>query len=146
MKLRAWVAVICAAAAAGCASLAAEAPFDPANCRARDFNVYFEARTTEISPAARAVLDMMGRTLRGCRIRAVRIVGSADAIGGVAINDRISERRAQALAEYLSRRLGWPRAHMEVVATGASGAPADEAFNVPMRRRAQVLVEAAPPE
>jgi outer membrane protein OmpA-like peptidoglycan-associated protein len=129
-----------------CATTEADRPpFDPAACYEREFNVYFEGQSTQISPAAREVIAAMGDTLHGCRIDRVRIVGAADAFGGDISNEEVSEIRAQVLADYLARRIGWPRSRMEVAAAGERGAVTQEGLNVPMRRRAQITVTASAP-
>lgn len=145
--VRNWIlACASAAALAGCAATQeASAPFDPAACYDRDFNVYFDGQNTDISPEARAVIDAQGQSLRGCYIESVRVIGAADAEGGAVTNDELSERRATALSDYLAQRVGWPRSRMVVAALGERGAVTEEGLNVPMRRRARIIVEAAAP-
>lgn len=122
-----------------------QASFNPTACSVRDFNVYFDNGTTEISPAARESINAVGDALRGCRINHVRIIGSAGAVGGVAASDERSEQRALVLADYLSQRFGWSRSSMELLATGERGAVTDEGLDVPMRRRARITVDAVAP-
>lgn len=130
----------------GCATQnEASGPFDPAACYERDFNVYFEGQDTEVSPEARVVIDAMGEALRGCRIDSVRIIGQADAAGSEIVNEEIAGRRAGEIAEYLSRRVGWPRSRMELLDTGERGAVTEDGLNVPMRRRARITVHASAP-
>jgi outer membrane protein OmpA-like peptidoglycan-associated protein len=121
------------------------ASVNPAACSVRDFNVYFDNGTTEISPAARESIGAVGDALQGCRINHVRIIGSAGAVGGAAASDERSEQRALVLADYLSQRFGWPRSPMELLATGERGAVTDEGLDVPMRRRARITVDAVAP-
>lgn len=135
-------------ALASCATVGGDevqAPLDPAACYTRDFNVYFEDQTTELTPAAREVIGAMVDPLRGCRINHVRIIGSAEAAGSEIVNEDRSAERALVLARYLTRRYGWPRANMEMLATGERGAVTDEGLNVPMRRRARITIEAVAP-
>jgi outer membrane protein OmpA-like peptidoglycan-associated protein len=134
-------------ALASCASVGGgqQAPFNAAACSTRDFNVYFESGTTEISPAARQSIGAIGEALHGCRINHVRIIGSASAVGGVIVSDERSEQRALVLADYLSRRFGWARSPMELLATGERGALTHEGLDVPMRRRARITVDAVAP-
>lgn len=139
----------CASAAilAGCAATQeASAPFDPANCYERDFNIYFVGQSSELSDEARQVMDLMGETVRGCDIRQVRVIGETDARGGATSNDEVSERRAQVIGEYLAARVGWPRSRMVIAAAGERGAVTEEGLNVPVRRRARVIVDAHAPQ
>ena len=148
MTVRSFIVVSFAIVAlASCATGGSgeQAPFNPAACSLRDFNVYFEGGATEISPAARESIGAVGDALRGCRINHVRIIGSAGAVGGVAASDERSEQRALVLADYLSQRFGWPRSLMELLATGERGAVTDEGLDVPMRRRARITVDAVAP-
>ncbi|MBL8536253.1 MAG: OmpA family protein [Hyphomonadaceae bacterium] len=122
------------------------APFDPANCYTREFSVYFESQSTEITPAARDVMEAMSETLRGCTIQRVVIVGEADARGSEVTSEDLSERRAEALGDFISQRLAWPRSRTELLARGEHGATTPEGLNVPVRNRAQITVEAVAPQ
>jgi len=136
-----------AAMLGGCATQTADAPaFDPAACYERSFNIYFEADSTQLSREARQIMDAMVRTVRGCYIESVRVYGAADARGGAVSSEEVSEVRAQVIGEYLATRVGWPRTRMTVAALGERGAVTEEGLNVPMRRRAEVVVVARPPQ
>jgi outer membrane protein OmpA-like peptidoglycan-associated protein len=116
---------------------------EPAACAAKRFEVYFadgEARLTE--PARRAI-GMTAAQLQGCDIRRVQVLGLADARGGEAANLSLSERRAQAVVEALAAT-GWPAPAFDVAAAGDQGAVTGTGAREPMRRRTEVLVEAAP--
>ncbi|MBC7770593.1 MAG: OmpA family protein [Phycisphaerales bacterium] len=137
------LACVGAAVLGGCAATQqAAAPFDPATCYQRDFNIYFAGRSTELTDDAQRVIDGMGEAVRGCYIREVRVIGETDEAGNAVTNDEISERRAQVIAEYLASRVGWPRSRMVVAAAGERGAVTEEGLNVPVRRRARIIVEA----
>lgn len=116
---------------------------EPSPCMAKRFEVYFaegEARLTQ--PALQAI-GLNATQLQGCDIRSVRVVGLADAQGGSAANQTLSERRAVAVAEALVAA-GWPTPAFEVIAAGDTGAVTAEGTNEPLRRRTEVLVEASP--
>lgn len=134
-------------ALAACATLSGEEarPFDPAACYERDFAVYFDGVSTEISREAREVMDAVGVALRGCNITGVRIIGTAEAPGSQETNRDISVRRAEVIADYLAQRVGWPRSRFELLATGERGAVTEDGLNVPMRRRARIIVAAVAP-
>lgn len=131
-----------AAVLGGCISNDGEAraPFDPASCATRDFNVYFEGQSTDLSSETREAIVAMGDMVEGCVVENVRIVGSADAAGSESVNEEVSEQRALLLADFLARRLGWPREQMDLLATGERGATNDAGLDVPMRSRAHVTV------
>lgn len=116
---------------------------EPSPCMAKRFEVYFaegEARLTQ--PALQAI-GLTATQLQGCEIRSVKVVGLADAQGGAAANQTLSERRAVAVAEALVAA-GWPTPAFEVIAAGDTGAVTAEGTNEPLRRRTEVLVEASP--
>ncbi len=97
MTLRFLIVATFTVALASCTSVGrdeAQAPLDPAACYTRDFNVYFEDQTTELTPAAREVIGAMVDPLRGCRINHVRIIGSAEAAGSEIVNEDRSAERA----------------------------------------------------
>lgn len=64
--------------------------------------VYFEFASARITPAAKAKLDVLVNTLRDAGVREVKIVGFADRIGDEASNRRLSQRRGDAVAQYLA--------------------------------------------
>lgn len=128
-------------ALSACATSTEEPGIAPAACYDRDFNVYFDGQSTDISPEARAVIDAQGQSLRGCYIESVRVIGAADAEAGAVTNEEVSERRAVVLGDYLAQNVGWPRSRMVVAALGERGAVTEEGLNVPMRRRARIIVD-----
>lgn len=112
-------------------------------CGPKSFEVYFadgEARLT--NPALQAI-GLTATQLQGCDIRRVRVTGLADATGTEAVNMTLSQRRAMAVAEALVAA-GWPTPAFEVEAAGETGAVDASGAREPMRRRTEVLVEAAP--
>ncbi|MCC5966873.1 MAG: OmpA family protein [Natronohydrobacter sp.] len=74
---------------------------DPAH--AMDFNVVFAFDSAELTPQARAELRALGRALESPELRPYRylIAGHTDAVGDPAYNQRLSERRAAAVRDYL---------------------------------------------
>ena len=71
------------------------------------------------------------------------MTGLSDARGGGAANQSLSERRALAVADAL-KGAGWPAPVFDVGGVGEAGAVTDGGAREPMRRRTEVLVEAAP--
>jgi outer membrane protein OmpA-like peptidoglycan-associated protein len=116
---------------------------EPAPCAARRFEVYFADGEARLTEPARQTIGMTAAQLQGCDIRRVQVLGLSDASGGAGANQSLSERRALAVAEALAAA-GWPAPVFDVEAAGEDGAVTDTGAREPMRRRTEVLVEAAP--
>lgn len=116
---------------------------EPEACAAKRFEIYFADGEARLTEPARQAIGMTAAQLQGCDIRRVEVVGLSDARGGPTANQTLSERRAQAVAEALTAA-GWPAPAFAVEATGEAGAVTDSGAREPMRRRTEVLVEAAP--
>ncbi len=116
---------------------------EPSPCMAKRFEVYFAEGEARLTQAALQAIGLTATQLQGCDIRSVQVVGLADAQGGAAANQTLSERRAVAVAEALVAA-GWPTPAFEVIAAGDTGAVTAEGTNEPLRRRTEVLVEASP--
>lgn len=114
----------------------------PVNCANQTFEIYFDEGQTRLAPAALTLLQMRGQQLSGCDIRKVSVTGLASATGDSAANQALSERRAKSVSEALTAQ-GWPEPVFAVNALGAEGAREGQ-VNEPLRRRTEVLVEAAP--
>lgn len=115
---------------------------EPEACQPKRFEVYFADSEATLTPAARQAIGMTAAQLQGCDIRRVQVLGLADARGGAGANLTLSERRAQTVADALVGA-GWPAPAFDVAAAGDAGATAG-GVNEPLRRRTEVLVEAAP--
>ena len=116
---------------------------EPTHCTTKRFEVYFADGEARLTEPARQAIGMAAAQLQGCDIRKVQVLGLADARGGATANLSLSERRAQAVAEALTAA-GWPAPAFELEAAGDEGAVTDAGVREPMRRRTEVLVEAAP--
>ena len=68
-----------------------------------DLEIYFNYKSAEIAPKAVAVLDTLGRALSDARLAddSFLIAGHTDAKGGAAYNLELSQRRAQAVRQFL---------------------------------------------
>lgn len=116
---------------------------EPSPCTAKRFEVYFADGEARLTESARQAIGMTAAQLQGCDIRKVQVVGLADARGGATANQDLSERRAVAVAEALTAA-GWPAPVFEVEAAGDTGATTEGGVREPMRRRTEVLIDAAP--
>jgi len=116
---------------------------EPELCTPQRFDVYFRDSEAGLTDAARHAIAMTATQLQGCEIRKVDVIGLADARGGPTANLDLSERRALAVAEALEAA-GWPSPVFGMVVAGESGSVTADGASEPMRRRTEVLVDAAP--
>jgi outer membrane protein OmpA-like peptidoglycan-associated protein len=147
MRFLAFAAVLALSACATQEAAAPPAHFDAAACYERSFDVYFEEYADTLTAEARESIAAMNRTLEGCRIQHVRIIGMAGARGPSEANMELSTDRAEVIAVYLARETSWPRSVYELRAAGEEGAVnAAEGLPAPMRRRGHVTVTVVAPE
>ncbi|CAN7310238.1 OmpA family protein [Brevundimonas sp. LjRoot202] len=116
---------------------------EPNVCTPQRFEVYFRDSEARLTDAARHAIGLTATQLQGCEIRQVNVIGLADARGGPTANLDLSERRALAVAEALEAA-GWPSPVFSLIVAGESGAVTADGASEPMRRRTEVLVDAAP--
>ncbi len=128
---------------AGCSSMMGERSVvvTPDACGPKRFDVYFAEGEAGLTDAARTAIGLTATQLQGCEIRAVRVLGLADATGAAQENLTLSQRRALAVVEALAAQ-GWPVPAFEVAAAGDAGAVTPGGVEEPLRRRTEVLVEA----
>tara|TARA_R110002124_G_scaffold65499_2_gene179099 strand:+ start:8223 stop:8678 length:456 start_codon:yes stop_codon:yes gene_type:complete len=115
----------------------------PQTCVPQRFEIYFADSEARLTESARQAIGATAAQLRDCDIQRVQVVGLSDARGGGAANQSLSERRAMAVADAL-KAAGWPVPVFAVEGVGEAGAVTDTGAREPMRRRTEVLVEAAP--
>lgn len=116
---------------------------EPSICAEKRFEVYFAENEARLTTPALQAIGLTATQLQGCEIRRVKVTGLASATGDIASNLSLSERRATAVAEALVAA-GWPTPAFEVGAVGDAGAVTADGTNEPMRRRTEVVVDAAP--
>ena len=116
---------------------------EPSACVAKRFEIYFADSEARLTDPARDAIGMTAAQLQSCNIRKVQVLGLADARGGAAANQSLSERRALAVAEALAAA-GWPAPVFDVEAVGDQGTAPSGGVQEPMRRRTEVLVDAVP--
>lgn len=115
----------------------------PATCTTKRFDIYFGEGQAQLTNAARQAIRMTAEQLKDCDIRRVQIVGLASATGSSAANQGLSERRAVAVTEALEAE-GWPLPAFEITVEGDTGAVTADGRAEPLRRRTEVIVDAAP--
>ncbi|NNG05764.1 MAG: OmpA family protein [Inquilinus sp.] len=85
-----------------------------------DFNVVFELGSADLTPQALTVLDELGAALASEQLSPYdfRISGHTDATGPESFNLTLSERRAQAVEDYLSAKFGIDKSRLLTVGMG----------------------------
>ncbi|ALJ36616.1 OmpA family protein [Azospirillum brasilense] len=85
------------------------------------FRINFDFNSARIRTDSRAVLDRIGAVMTAPEAAKARfrIVGHTDAVGGDAANRALSQRRADAVAEYLAERHGVRRDRLDTAGMGA---------------------------
>ncbi len=88
--------------------------------RAVDLAVGFATGSAELTPGGRAQLDSLAAALADPRLEGLTfdVIGHTDARGAADLNQRLSEARARAVADYLSRRHGIDPARLRVSGEG----------------------------
>lgn len=140
------IMVVGVLALAGCATKPMERSdlvAEPSVCTPQRFDVYFRDSEAGLTDPARQAIALTATQLQPCDIRKVEVIGLADARGGPTANMDLSQRRALAVAEALEAA-GWPSPAFTLMGAGDSGSVAADGANEPMRRRTEVLVDAAP--
>ena len=106
-----------------------------------DLRVTFPFDSAEITPEARQTLDVLGEALLDGRLSADRfeIAGHTDGVGDEGYNDTLSQRRAQAVVDYLSGNFGLSRERLLGRGYGKDYlADPDDPRN-PINRRVEIL-------
>jgi outer membrane protein OmpA-like peptidoglycan-associated protein len=85
-----------------------------------DIRVHFGFNSTEILPSAQAQLDELGRAMQFDELQSLRFVigGHTDAVGPASVNERLSQRRAEAVVSYLSEGFQIERDRLDAVGFG----------------------------
>jgi OOP family OmpA-OmpF porin len=78
-------------------------PAEPLAAVPRDYRVFFDWDSAEVTAGASEVLRQAAENAKESRLTVVRIVGHADRSGPVGYNKTLSERRANAVAQELGR-------------------------------------------
>jgi OmpA-OmpF porin, OOP family len=110
------------AAAPAPAPIAAAAPAAPPVVIEKitlNTDVLFGFNKAELTPAGEQKLDELAKSAQGANVDKVVLTGHADRIGTEDYNQKLSEDRAQAVADYLASK-GVDRSHLQVEAKGES--------------------------
>lgn len=101
--------------------------------------VFFDWDKSDIGPGAQSVLDAVATEVSRRSLNAVNVVGHADSSGAEGYNDKLSQRRANAVRDALVQR-GVPANIINVTSRGEHELLVDTPDNVrePANRRAQI--------
>jgi OOP family OmpA-OmpF porin len=82
-------------------------------------DVLFAFNKAELTPAGEQKLDELAKSAQNAEVDKVVLTGHADRIGSEDYNQKLSEDRAQAVADYLTSK-GVDRSHLQVEGKGKS--------------------------
>ncbi len=106
----------------------------------RTYVVYFDLNSASLNARARDVVNEAANSIRTTGLTRIEVVGHTDSLGSPASNQRLSVRRAEAVAAQLTR-LGVPRNQMAVSGMGETSpaVPSADSARVPQNRRVEVV-------
>jgi len=100
------------------------------------FQIQFEYDSARVKPESRPYLDEVGKMMNLPQLsgKQVLIVGHADASGGEAYNQKLSERRAVAVSQYLARYHGVGIDKLQVAGRGEMDPITEDSYDARNRR------------
>jgi outer membrane protein OmpA-like peptidoglycan-associated protein len=105
--------------------------------------VEFTNGSAGLTPQAVQVLDNLGKALSNPAMSSYmfRIEGHTDTVGSAEYNDGLSDRRANAVADYVANKFHVDRGHLEAIGMGKDGllVPTPDETPEPRNRRVQVV-------
>jgi outer membrane protein OmpA-like peptidoglycan-associated protein len=153
LRRRAWLAALCCAAVAGCASkppsketkieALKKVGFTPTTGDDWEISLgvklLFESDVDTLSDDGRAAVSDLSHTLRGLGIDHIRVDGHTDNVGTDKYNAGLSLRRAESVAQYL-RGVGWREEAIERRGFGADKPVADNATPAGRAQNRRVVI------
>ena len=117
------------------------APVAPAPQVARTYLVFFDFDRADLTDRARQIIAEAAQNSRTAGVTRLEVSGHADRSGTPQYNQRLSERRAQAVAAELERR-GVSRSQMVIQAFGESRplVPTADGVREPQNRRVEIVL------
>jgi outer membrane protein OmpA-like peptidoglycan-associated protein len=108
---------------------------------ARTFLVFFDFDRADLTDRARAIIAEAAQNAQRTGSARIEVAGHADRSGTPQYNQRLSERRAQAVAAELERR-GVARSAMTIQAFGESRplVPTADGVREPQNRRVEIVL------
>ncbi|HEY6431850.1 MAG TPA: OmpA family protein [Acetobacteraceae bacterium] len=107
-----------------------------------NLQVEFPTNSAELTPQARETLDKLGHALTSQDLASYRfrIEGHTDTVGSTALNQSLSQRRADAVAAYLERTFGISASRLESIGRGEAGLVVQTPPQTPEARNRRVEV------
>lgn len=104
--------------------------------------VYFDSDNAEIRASAMQVLYGIAQETRGTRLRSIRVIGHADSSGRLSYNQRLSEKRAHAVADQLNK-LGLHGERFDVIGLGEAPSTGKRRTGVKSAadRKVEIIIE-----
>jgi outer membrane protein OmpA-like peptidoglycan-associated protein len=105
-------------------------------------NVEFATGSAELTPQAMRTLNELGKALTSAELAGdkFRIEGHTDTVGSRALNQSLSEKRADAVVNYLIAKFSIDRARLEAVGMGEEGLAVATPPQTPEPRNRRVQV------
>ena len=113
------------------------------HCEAISFPIYFKSGSAQLTEPAEQAIHMAAQQAKGCKVGDIQVLGLADADGGAAVSQQVSEDRARVVAAALTQD-GFPAPKIDATAAGSAGAKTATGAAVPSRRRAEVAINFQP--
>ena len=106
-----------------------------------DFDIRFEYNSAKVSKASLATVQELGKALSDPSLKGSTFViaGHTDAVGGDAFNQNLSERRADAIKQYLTEKYGIAGSNLVTVGYGKTRLKDPSEPTAPVNRRVQVV-------
>jgi outer membrane protein OmpA-like peptidoglycan-associated protein len=107
-----------------------------------DSEVSFDFDSAAIKPAFRPSLDKLADVINKYNRTVVHVVGHTDSVGSAVYNQRLSERRAESVADYLGSR-GVPYQRLRTEGRGKDEPRADNATEAgrQLNRRVEIYIK-----
>ncbi len=104
--------------------------------------VDFPSGSADLTPAAQAVLDQLGKALTSPQLAAYnfKIVGHTDTVGTAAQNQALSEQRADAVKAYLETKFGVTDKRLQASGVGEGDLAVQTPPETPNRRNRRVEI------
>ncbi len=86
----------------------------------RTIDIVFEFDKSTLLPVSRTTLNAVGQVLQKYPELRLEVSGHTDSVGSDAYNQRLSERRAAAVRQYIQERYGIPASRLDIKGYGES--------------------------
>jgi len=106
-----------------------------------DFEIQFDYNSAKVRSASLPMVQELGKALSDPALKGSTFViaGYTDAVGGDSFNQNLSERRADAIKQYLTEKYGIAGANLVTVGYGKTRLKDPSEPTAPINRRVQVV-------